>query len=265
MRALAVFLLFRAAAETIAVRRAVRPPTLDASLLRVSARGLGLLAAVYVFVAGARKLGADLVPLIAGLGVGGLAVALAAQKTLANFIGSLILFAERPVREGDFFRAGDLLGTVESIGLHSTRIRTPERSVITVPNAQLSEMRIDNISKRDRRLFKTVLSLRDDTTTHQMRGILEAIGQLLSDHPKVLQESTRVRFIGFGDYSEDVELFAYLDCVDQKEFLAIQEELLMRIEEIIIAAGSGFALPSQITLVTGAPIPQPPATTSEDT
>lgn len=252
--AFAVFLFFRAAAETIIERAPIGTRTIDASLVRLSAKVIGFLAAVYVIVAGARSLGADLVPLIAGLGVGGLAVALAAQKTLANIIGSIILFAERPVREGDFFHAGDLSGTVERIGLHSTRVRTPERTIVTVPNAQFSEMLINNFSRRDRRLFKTVLPLSEDTTTVQMKGILDDIQALLSQHPKVLPEP-RVRFIGFGDYSEDVEIFAYLDCVDQTDFLTIQEELLMRIEEIIIAAGSGFALPSQITEIKGTLVP----------
>ncbi len=250
MRGLAAFLFFKAAAETIVARTQIGTSSMDASLVRLSAKVFGFLAAVYVVVAGARSLGADLVPVLAGLGVGGLAIALAAQKTLANFLGSIVLFAERPVREGEFFSAGDLLGTVEKIGLHSTRIRTLERTVVTVPNAQLSEMLITNISRRDRRLFKTELPLRDDTSTEQMRGILDEIQALLSQHPKVLP-TPRVRFIGFGDYSENVEIFAYLDCVDQTDFLTIQEELLMRIEEIIIAAGSGFALPSQITQIKG--------------
>lgn len=212
----------------------------------------GFLAAIYVVVAGARSLGADLFPLIAGLGVGGLAIALAAQKTLANFLGSIVLFVERPVREGEFFSAGDLVGTVEKIGLHSTRVRTLERTVVTVPNAQFSELQINNISRRDRRLLNTQLPLRDDTSTGQMRDILRRIQTLLSEHPKVLP-APRVRFTGFGDYSENIDIFAYLDCVDQTDFLAIQEELLMRIEDIIIEAGSGFALPSQITHLMSPP------------
>lgn len=249
MYGLAIFLLFKAAAETIVARSDIVSTPMDASLVRLSAKVIGFVAAVYVIVAGARGLGADLLPLLAGLGVGGLAVALAAQKTLANIFGSIVLFTGRPVREGEFFRAGDLVGTVEKIGLHSTRVRTLERTVVTVPNAQLSEMLITNISRRDRRLLKTVLPLRDDTSTEQMKRIVQEIQLLLSEHPRVLP-TPRVRFIGFGDYSENVEIFAYLDCVDQTTFLTIQEELLMRIEEIIIAAGSGFALPSQITHIT---------------
>jgi MscS family membrane protein len=252
MHGLALFLVFRALGETVVARTSIGATSMDASLIRLSAEVLGFLAAIYVVVAGARSLGADLFPLIAGLGVGGLAIALAAQKTLANFLGSIVLFVERPVREGEFFSAGDLVGTVEKIGLHSTRVRTLERTVVTVPNAQFSELQINNISRRDRRLLKTQLPLRDDTSTGQMRDILQRIQTLLSEHPKVLP-APRVRFTGFGDYSENIDIFAYLDCVDQTDFLTIQEELLMRIEDIIIEAGSGFALPSQITHLVGSP------------
>jgi MscS family membrane protein len=182
---------------------------------------------------------------VAGLGVGGIAVALAAQRTLENLIGGITLYADRPVSVGDFCRWGDQIGTVEEIGLRSTRIRTLERTVVTVPNAELCQMELDNFMVRDRRLLRTTLQLRYETKPDQMRFILAKLRELLLGHPMVSPDPARVRFTGYGDYSKDVEIFAYVLCQDQNTFLAIQEDILLRMEDIIIGAGSGFAFPSQ--------------------
>jgi MscS family membrane protein len=244
--AYAVYLLFKAAGETAIHWSELHEDALNANLTRVVARVSGFLVAAYVAVAGAQRIGADVVPLLAGLGVGGLAVALAAQKTLANFIGSLILLANKPVEEGDFCRYGNnQIGTVEKIGLHSTRIRTLERTVVTIPNADFSEMQLDNFAKRDERLFKTVLQLRYETTPDQMRYLLVQLRELLLGHPMVTPAPARARFVGFGAYSKDIEIFAYLRCRDQGDFLAIQEDVLLRIEDLVVKAGTGFAFPSQ--------------------
>jgi MscS family membrane protein len=196
--------------------------------MRIASRVIGFLLGAWIVVVGVQGLGVNMIPLIAGLGVGGLAVALAAQKTIANFIGSLILFANRPVRAGDFCRYGDQIGTVERIGLISTRIRSLERTIVTVPNAEFSEMKLDNFSVRDIRLMKFILQLRYETTPEQMRYILAKLRELLLSHPKVTPEPARVRFVGFGAYSKDLEIFAYLRCQDQSVFLAIQEDILLR-------------------------------------
>jgi MscS family membrane protein len=190
-------------------------------------------------------LGVNISAAVAGLGVGGIAVALAAQRTLENLIGGISLYADRPVSVGDFCRWGDQIGTVEEIGLRSTRIRTLERTVVTVPNAVLCQMELDNFMKRDRRLLRTTLQLRYETTPDQMRFILAKLRELLLGHPMVTPDPARVRFTGYGDYSKDVEIFAYLICQDQNTFLAIQEDILLRMEDIINTAGSGFAFPSQ--------------------
>lgn len=240
-----VIRLCKAIAETVIASPRIRERSLDASLLRITARIVAFLIGGWIFIVSVRDLGADLVPLLAGLGVGGLAVALAAQRTLANFIGSLILFASKPVKPGDFCRYGDQIGTVEHIGLLSTRIRSLERTIVTVPNAEFSEMKLDNFAQRDQRLLQTVLQLRYETTPEQMRYILAKLRELLLGHPKVTPDPARVRFIGYGSYSKDVEIFAYLRCQDQDTFLAIQEDLLLRMEDIVNEAGSGFAFPSQ--------------------
>jgi len=241
----AVTKLCKAIAETVIATPKIRERSLDASLLRITMRIAAFAIGTWICIVSLRDLGADLFPLLAGLGVGGLAVALAAQRTLANFIGSLILFANKPVKPGDFCRYGDQIGTVEQIGLLSTRIRSLERTIVTVPNAELSEIKLENFAMRDQRLFKTVLQLRYETTPEQMRYLLAKLRELLLGHPKVSADPARVRFVGYGAYSKDVEVFAYLLCQDQNTFLAIQEDILLRIEDIVNEAGSGFAFPSQ--------------------
>jgi MscS family membrane protein len=232
-------------AETVIASPRVQERSLDANLFRIMARIAAFLIGGWIVVASVRDLGADLVPLLAGVGVGGLAIALAAQRTFANFIGTLILSANKPVKIGDFCRYGDQIGTVEHIGLLATRIRSLERTIVTVPNAEFSEMKLDNFAVRDRRLLRTTLQLRYETSPEQMRYILAELRTLLVRHPKVTPEPARVRFVGYGAYSKDVEVFAYLDCQDQNTFLGIQEDVLLRVEDIVNEAGSGFAFPSQ--------------------
>ena len=220
---------------------------LDAALLRIVFRLVSIVILVYLAVYAAGAVGIPIAPLVAGLGVGGLAIALAIRPTLENVIGGLTLFADRPVRVGDFCRYGDQIGTVEEIGLRSTRVRSLERTVVTIPNAEFSQMQLDNFAPRDQRLFKTVLGLRYETTPEQLRDVLEELRKLLANHPRVMEEPARVRFIGYGAYSLDLEIFAYLVCSDQDTFLAIQEEILLRIADIVKACGADFAFPSQTT------------------
>lgn len=241
----AVARLAKALSEMLVASPRIREGSHDASLVRIGGRILSFVAGCMIVVYSLRNLGADMIPLLAGLGVGGLAVALAAQRTFANFIGSLILYANKPVGVGDFCRYGDQVGTVEHIGLLATRIRSLERTIVTVPNAEFSEMKIDNYAVRDQRLLKTVLQLRYETTSEQLRYVLARLRELLLGHPKVTPAPARVRFVGYGAYSKDVEVFAYLDCADQDTFLAIQEDILLRIEDIVLESGSGFAFPSQ--------------------
>ena len=247
-----VFLSSKAIAETVIATPRMRRKSSEATLLRIGARVVGFLMAVWIVVDGIRSLGADLIPLLAGLGIGGLAVALAAQTTIANFIGGLILLANKPVQAGDFCRYGEdpsadwqRIGTVEEINWISTRIRGLDRTVTTIPNAEFANLHIVNLTKRDQRLMRATLQLRYETTADQMRYILVNLRKLLLGHPKVSPNPARVRFVSYGDYSKDVEIFCYLRCQEHNEFLAIQEDLLLRMGEIVTEAGSGFAFPSQ--------------------
>ena len=183
--------------------------------------------------------------ILAGLGVGGLAIALAAQKTIENLFGGISVIGDRPVLVGDVCRFGDRTGTVMHIGLRSTSIRTPERTIVSVPNAQFSSMTLENISGRDKILFNQKLSLRRDTTSDQLLEVLAALGEILNTHPKVEVGAIPVRFVGVGPYSLDIEIAGYVTTSNYDEFLNLQQELLIRMLQAVEAAGAALAVPLQ--------------------
>jgi MscS family membrane protein len=185
---------------------------------------------------------------LAGLGVGGLAVAFAAQKTLENIIGGVSLIFDQAVRLGDVLKVGDRQGTVEDIGLRSTRIRTPDRTVVIVPNGQIANMTLENFSSRDKFWFHPIPALSYRTTSTQMCTVLNGIRGLLEESPHLETASVRVRLLHFGPSSLDVEIFAYVMARDWNQFLKIQELLLLRIMDCIESSGVQFAFPLQTDL-----------------
>lgn len=190
-------------------------------------------------------IGIDVTAGLAALGIGGIALALGAQKTMENLVGSVTLVADQPVRVGDFCKVGDIVGTVESIGMRSTRIRTLNRTIVTIPNGEFSSAKIENYAHRDRFLFNPVFNLRYETSPDQIRYLLVEIRSVLYSHPKVIPETARVRFIGFGDASVDLEVYAYINSGNFDDFLEVREDLLLRVMDVIEASGTGFAFPSQ--------------------
>jgi MscS family membrane protein len=182
---------------------------------------------------------------LAGLGVGGIAVALAAQKTLENVISGVSLIADQAVRAGDFLNLGDVQGTVEQVGLRSTKIRTLDRTLVSLPNGQIANMKLETISARDKFWFHPVIGLRYDTTSEQLRSVLADTREFLGQHRSIDPQSVRVRFIRLGAFSLDLDFFAYTWASDWSGFLEIQEELLFGIMQILEKAGTGIALPSQ--------------------
>lgn len=153
------------------------------------------------------------------------------------------------MRIGDFCRFGTTLGTVEEIGIRSTRIRTLDRTVLTVPNGEFSSLHIENYSQRDRFWFHPTLNLRYETSAAQMRQVLSGLAAMLRAQSKVDGASMRVRFVGLGTHSLDIEIFSYVYASDYGNFLEIQETLLLRCMEVVEAAGTGFAFPSQTLYV----------------
>jgi MscS family membrane protein len=221
------------------------------SVLPLGGRAAKAFLIVVAMLAMLQNLGFNVTGLIAGLGVGGLAVALAAQKTLANLFGGVSLVADQPVRVGDFCKYGDgKIGTVEEIGLRSTRVRTLDRTLVTIPNAEFSEVQIENYAVRDRLRLFVVLGLRYETSPDQIRHVIAEIRKLLVAHPMVTDSPARIRFIGFGPHSLDLEVFAYVGTGDWNEFLQVREDIFLRIMDIVRESGTGFAFPSQ-TLYLG--------------
>ena len=224
----------------------------DVNLMRLVIQSVGIVAMLVVAFQVAHNLGIPVYGLVAGAGVGGLGIALAARSTLENFLGTLNLYADRPVRVGEFCRYGEdpssdwlRIGTVEEIGLRSTRIRGIDRTVTTIPNAEFSNMHIVNLTKRERMVFISTLALRYETTPDQLRLVLARLREMLIAHPRVTMAPARVRANGFGAYSLNVEIFAYVDTADWSEFLAVKEDLVLRIMDIVKDAGTAFALPSR--------------------
>src|SRR5262249_10337501 len=188
-------------------------------------RGLKIVVSVLAVLMLLEAVGVQVSALIAAIGVGG--IALAAPRTVENFFGGLAVVGDRPVQEGDFCKIGQQQGTVERLGLWSTRVRTPDRSVITIPNAQFLTLQVENLQQRDRILFNTNLRLRYETTPDQLRWILVRTRELLDAHPRVDPDTSRVRFSGFGESSLDLELFVYVRTRDGNEFLAVREDLCL--------------------------------------
>jgi MscS family membrane protein len=193
-----------------------------------------------------RNAGVNVTAMLAGLGVGGVALALAAQKTLENLFGGISLIMREAIRVGDFCKVSDQMGTVEDIGLGSTRIRTLDRTLVSVPNAQISQMNLENISLRDKFWLHHTLALRRDTSPDQMRYVLSNIERLLRSHPKVESDSARIQFLQFGSSSLDAEIFAYVRVGDYVEFLKLQQDLLLQVMDIVAASGTSIAVPSQM-------------------
>jgi MscS family membrane protein len=183
--------------------------------------------------------------LVAGLGVGGLAIALAAQKTLENLFGGVSVITDRPVLVGDFCKFGTQMGTVEDIGLRSTRIRTLDRTLVSVPNAQFSTMTLENFAARDRFWFHQTLLLRGDANMAQIRQVMSGIESLLRERPNIDAGKLPVLFTALGTYSFELQVSAYVKTVDGDEFNRTQTELLIRILEIVEGAGTGIAVPVQ--------------------
>jgi MscS family membrane protein len=226
-------------------------PTISgsASVLRLVRRlvdGLVLLTGVLLIL---HHFDVNLSAAIAGFGVGGIAIALAAQKTLENVIAGISLIADQAVRVGDTLKTGDILGTVEDVGLRSTRIRTLDRTIVSVPNGQIANMSLETLSARDKFWFHPLLGLRYETTPLQLRSITAGIRKLLTQHSSVEADSVRVRFLRLGGSSLDVDVFAYVFSREWSEFLEIQQELLLSVMDIVKRAGTEIAFPSQTLYV----------------
>jgi MscS family membrane protein len=231
--------------EAIIASPRISDQSLNAHLLRLVARTAAIVGILTIIIYVSSQLGIPLYGIVTGVGVGGLALALAVRPTLENVIGGLVLFLDKPVRVGDFCRFGELEGEVEEIGLRSIRLRKRDDTLVSVPNADFSQLQLTNYKRRRRRLYETTLGLRYETSAEQLRYVLAKLREMLLGHPKVSSDMLHVRFHDFGAYSLDVKVFAYIRTRDRLTYLAIREDINLRIIDIVLEAGTGFAFPSQ--------------------
>ena len=207
------------------------------------------LVAFVAFLIGLASFGVDLTATLAGLGIGGVALAFGLQKTLENVFGGIFVLSDRSIVVGDFCQIGKFAGEVEDVGLRSMQLRTANRTVVSVPNGTLATMEVENFSRRDKFLFNPIVGLRYGTTLEQLQQVVAGIAACLAADGRIEASTRRVRFIRFGASSLDVEVYAYIKAPDYAASLGVQEELLMRIMGIVQDAGTGLAIPSQAMYV----------------
>jgi MscS family membrane protein len=235
------FLTMRAARRLVASGQATASSlTIGRTVLQGSVVAAAVLAVLSV-------LGVNLTATLAGLGIGGLVLAFAAQKSLENIFGGVVVLSDRIVRVGDLVKVGTVEGAVEDVTLYATRIRTVERALVSIPNGMMMASQIVNLSRRDKFLFRHTLGLTFETTSAQIQAVLHGCRAELDRDSRVESSTSRVRLLKLNAYSLDVEVFAYLVVPDWLGFLAAQEEILLALMGVVERAGSGFAFPTQTT------------------
>ncbi len=221
------------------------------SLIALGSRVVKVTALVFATLVALSQLGVSIASLIAGLGIGGLVIALAAQKTVENLFGTVSIGIDQPMREGDFVKIYDFVGTVEQIGLRSTRIRTLDRTVVTIPNGELSNQRIESYTARDRIRLATTIGLVYSTTADQLRGVIEDLERILKSHPKIWPDAVVVRFQKFADSSLDLEVMAWFTTSDWTEFQKIRQDVLIQFMGAIETRGTSIAFPTRTIQLDG--------------
>ena len=192
-------------------------------------------------------LGLNVTTALAGLGIGGLAVALAAQKTLENLIGGISLLLDRAIQVGDFCKIGDRVGTVADIGLRSLKLRTLDQNLLVVPNGVLAQMQFENMKNRPKLLLQQTFSLRIETQVEQLRFVLAGVQKMLDEDTAVESGSSRLRVTNFAGAAFELELFAFVKTGDFREFTGIRQEIILKIAGIVESAGTRFAAPTRLT------------------
>jgi MscS family membrane protein len=190
-------------------------------------------------------LGFNMSTALAGLGIGGIAIGFGAQQTIANLFGGISVLGDEVIRVGDICKFGDRTGTVEDIGLRSTRVRTEERTLLAIPNGTVATINVENLSRREKILFKTVLGFHLDTSSENLQAALAEIRRVLTSHPKIEASTVRVSLIELASSAINVEVVSYVLTRDFGEFAAVREELLLKIMRFVEDSGASLAKPSQ--------------------
>jgi MscS family membrane protein len=220
------------------------------SILLVLQRLTRVVMLVVAFVAALALFGINVKTTLAGLGIGGLAIALAAQKSLENLIGGVSLLMDKAVQVGDFCEIGGRLGTVEDIGLRSLRLRTLDQNLLVVPNGLLAQMQFQNMVRRPKLLIDQTFSLRIETQTQQLRAVLDRVQGMLNENPAIESGTSRIRVNDFAGAAFELELFAYVKTGDWAEFTGIRQTVILKIAEIVEGAGTRFAPPTRLAYLS---------------
>lgn len=197
-------------------------------------------------------LGYDMTAGIAALGVGGLALALGAQKLIENLVASVTILADQPVRVGEFCKVGDTLGTVEELGIRSTKIRTLEETLVVIPNSDFAAKQIENYARRRQFWFHPMLNLHQSTPPDKLAAFMERLRALLAEDER-FAGPPRVRLLGVGNDRLPIEVFAYVRVPDYDAFLLVQEEVTLRMLGLVSEMDLTLAPPTTATTATFVP------------
>lgn len=242
--------LVDAVAELIIARMQRRQRRQIVSVVTLLRRTVKILLLVFSGIGILDTFGIDVTTGIAALGIGGIALALGAQKTVENLVGSVTVIADRPLQVGDFIKVGDVVGTVEDVGIRSTRIRTLERTVVTIPNGDLSARQIENFAARDRFLFNPTIAVSYATPSAKLQEALTVVRGVLAEEEKIA-EGWRARLGGITDRAFNIDIFSYIDTPEFDVQVVVREKMLFTIYERLEAAGIRLAYPSQTVLFQG--------------
>jgi MscS family membrane protein len=219
-------------AEAIVVPERLRQRSLDSQLVRLGMRFAGIAIAIGLLVQGSYELGFPAYSVLAGLGVGGLAVALAARDSLANLFGSMLIMIEKPFRVGHAVRVAGSEGTVEDVGFRSTRVRTSDNSLISIPNNSVVNATVENLSLRTMRRQRFLIQVTYDTPREKLEELIASIKQAIADHPMTNKTNFNVRFNDFGESSLNILVYFYLETTNYSAELEAREEILLRIMDV---------------------------------
>lgn len=231
--------------EYLMKKAAQTETTMDDQIVPILKRILKIFVIIIGFLYILSNLRFDITALLAGISIGGLAFALAAQDTIKNFFGSLMILFDKPFQIGDWVTAGDIDGTVEEVGFRSTRVRTFRNSLITVPNGKLADMAVDNHGLRKYRRFYTTITITYDTPTHLIEAFTDGLKKIVEEHPKTWKDFYHIRFNNMSAYSLDIMFYIFLDVPTWGEELQYKEEILLSIMKLAKELGINFAFPTQ--------------------
>lgn len=239
--------------ESVIRSERLKASSIDSQLIRLILRLITIILAIAILIVGADRVGLPAYSVVAGLGVGGLAVALAGQQTLANLLGSLIVMVEKPFRIGDWIKVNGVEGMVERVGFRSTRLRTFYDSLVTIPSSELVNSTIDNMEMRKDREVKTVLNVTYDTPASKIEAFVEAIRQILDAHPGTRKDNLQIAFHDFGPHSLDIWLKFLIRAPNRLAELAERQKILLAILKLAESMGVRFAFPTQTLHIESVP------------